>query len=375
MIAAWISFAAVPFGWRATTLTAWGAVFYVLYASTAAPVVATLIVVVYLLSARHGLLAVVLAAAVLAYYKVMAGPEVLLASGTGTNKVLIPLGLSFLTFELIHYCIEKRRGAIAGSSFVDFLAFAVYFPCRVAGPIKRYPDFTSAVAGARPSLATVYVGLQRVLVGVFKKVVIADTLGLTVSELTTAGDLTSVHAARILLAYSFQIALDFSAYSDIAIGISMMFGITVAENFRRPYASQSIQEFWTRWHISLSSWVRDYVFLPFGRVAFGTRLRRHPIAIAIVAYLVAFLVVGAWHGLSWNFMLWGGYHGVLLGLHQAYRRTIAARLATYPWFSSIPARIVSVVLTFALVTLGWVFFITPTPGEAARLLGRLMRVA
>ena len=370
--AAWLSFAAVPIGWRAGVLTFWGALFYVLYAPDAVPVVAALIVVVYLLSGRHWLMAVAVATGVLAYYKIAAGPEALIASGTSARSVLIPLGLSFLTFELIHYCIERRRGAIAGVSFVHYLAFALYFPCRVAGPIKRYPEFAGAIASARPSAATVYAGGLRVLLGLVKKVVLADTLGLTVSELAAGGEVTAGHAVRILVAYSVQIALDFSAYSDIAIGISMMFGIVVPENFRRPYLSESIQEFWTRWHISLSSWVRDYVFLPFGRLAFGTRLRRHPLAIAILAYLVAFLVVGAWHGLSWNFVLWGAYHGVLLGLHQAYRRTIAARLAVHAWFSSTAVRVASVAVTFAFVTIGWVFFTTSTPGEAARLLGRMV---
>jgi alginate O-acetyltransferase complex protein AlgI len=374
VVAAWMTFVAVPRGWRAGALAFWGVVFYALYAPNAAPVMAALIVVVYLLSARHWVAAVGIAAGVLAAYKLVAGPEALIASGSSTRSVLIPLGLSFLTFELIHYCIERRRGVIAHAAFLDYLAFALYFPCRVAGPIKRYPDFTSAVASAEPSLATVYAGLLRVLVGVVKKVVLADTLGLTVAELATAGDVTPAHALRILLAYSFQIALDFSAYSDIAIGISQMFGIALPENFRRPYLSESIQEFWTRWHISLSSWVRDYVFLPFGRAAFATRLRAHPLTIAVLAYLLAFVIVGAWHGLSPNFVLWGVYHGVLLALHQAYRRTVAARLAAYPFFSSSVARAVSVVATFAFVTVGWVFFITATPAAAARLLGRLVSV-
>ena len=157
----------------------------------------------------------------------------------------------------------------------------------------------------------------------------------------------------------------------MAIGVSRLFGIEIPENFRNPYASQSIQEFWTRWHISLSSWIRDYVFLPFGRLAFTTRLRTAPAAIAVLSYLVAFLAVGAWHGLNASFLLWGLYHGTLLSAHHVFKRTVAARLAAYAFYDSAAAKVASVAVTFGFVAAGWLFFLTDDPHQALRLV-RLM---
>ena len=218
---------------------------------------------------------------------------------------------------------------------------------------------------ARPSIVTIYDGLCRVLIGVFKKVAVADVLGLTVSEIAYAA--SPLHAIRIVLAYSLEIYFDFSAYSDIAIGVSQMFGIRVPENFRNPYLSANIQEFWTRWHMSLSTWVRDYVFLPLGRAAFGTSLRDRPLAIAVMSYLIAFVVIGAWHGLTANYLLWGAYHGVLLSIHHVYRRTAGVRWAALPFAASRVGRVSATAATFALVSLGWVLFMTADPGAALRL--------
>jgi len=373
VVGCWLTFAAAAPPRRGALLALWGGLFYAAYAWAVAPLVLGLIVATYLIPVRYWMLPVAATVGVLAYYKALAadsGLASILATSTASSpRVLMPLGLSFLSFELIHFAVERRRGKIGRVAFDEFMAYALYFPCRVAGPIRRYPEFATAVAAARPSAATVYAGLLRVLVGAFKKMAIADVLGLTVSEIAYVG--APLHAIKILLAYSLQLYFDFSAYSDIAIGISRMFGIRVPENFRNPYLSTDIQEFWTRWHISLSSWVRDYVFLPLGRAAFATRLRERPTIIAVATYLVAFLVMGAWHGLTANFLLWGAYHGALLSIYHVYRRTLGARLAAFPIAHSIPARVTASATTFALVSLGWILFMTPDPAAALRLL-RLM---
>lgn len=352
VIGCWVTLAVVPAARRGAALAIWGAAFYVIYAPAATPLAFGLIALTFVCGRRCWWAATIVVLAALAYYK--------------SGRLLMPLGLSFLAFELVHFAIERHRGRPAPAGLADYLAFALYFPCRVAGPIKRYPDFEKAVASARPSVVSVYDGLLRILIGLAKKLVLADFLGLTVAEMAYAE--TRAQVAKVILAYSFQIYLDFSAYSDLAIGVSRLFGIAIPENFRWPYLSGNIQDFWTRWHISLSSWVRDYIFLPFGRYAFGTGLRRRPLAIAALGYLIAFLAVGAWHGLTANFLLWGAYHGALLGAHHAYRKTIAARLATYAIYQSTAAAIASTLLTFGAVTLGWILFLTPDLPQALRVL-------
>jgi len=369
-IACWVSFASVSPDRRGTALALWGAVFYLLYAGRAAPLVLGLILATWLVPRRYWAAPVAVTIGVLVYYKlaIRESPitSMLAATATPGPRVLVPLGLSFLSFELIHVAVERRRGRIERLPFGDFMAYALYFPCRVAGPIRRYPEFARSMIAARPAAASIYAGLIRVLIGVAKKVALADVLGLTVTEIAYAA--TSMHVIKILLAYSFQIYLDFSAYSDIAIGISLMFGIVVPENFRSPYLSTNIQEFWTRWHISLSMWARDYVFLPLGQAAFATRLRKTPTLIAVVCYLTAFLVIGAWHGLSATFILWGIYHGALLSVYHVYRRTIAKKLGGNAFAWSTVAKAAAVAMTFTLVTAGWLLFLAPDLGEAARLL-------
>ena len=369
----WLSFVNVPAARRSAVLAAWGAAFYLLYAPGSAPLVFGLIVTAYVIPSRLWTVPASLTLGVLAFYKfetrstgVSSLATTNLAAG---SPVLLPLGLSFLAFELVHFCIERKRGHLGDVTLADYLAYTLFFPCRIAGPIKRYPEFQLALSGARPGVDHVYAGLMRVLIGVAKKVVLADVLGLTVGEIAYAN--TPAHVAKIVLAYTFEIYLDFSAYSDMAIGVSRLFGIEIPEYFRNPYASQSIQEFWTRWHISLSSWIRDYVFLPFGRLAFTTRLRTAPAAIAVLSYLVAFLAVGAWHGLNASFLLWGLYHGTLLSAHHVFKRTVAARLAAYAFYDSAAAKVASVAVTFGFVAAGWLFFLTDDPHQALRLV-RLM---
>ena len=331
-ILCWMTFFAVPRRWRNATLAAFGIVFYAMFAGPA--------------------IAVVLLLALAAYVRapVALFVIVLIVAKAPLDAWVVPLGLSYLTFELIHVVIERRRGRIQEMSFDDLLAFAFFAPARVAGPIKRFPQFRAAVAEAELSAADVYAGVLRILLGLAKKFILADVLALTVAESDYAASMRQ--AWIVVLAFGLQLFLDFSAYSDIAIGFARTLGIRLPENFNWPYLAANIREFWERWHITLSQWVRDYVFTPLGRALFGTRLRPHPKAIATISYLVTFAIVGAWHGLELRFVLWGLYHGALLAIFHVWRQYVPVR-------DSRPLRALGVAMTFVLVTIGWVPFFLP----------------
>jgi alginate O-acetyltransferase complex protein AlgI len=275
---------------------------------------------------------------------------------TGAAAIVIPLGLSYASFELLHVIIERRRGRIPHVRVDDLLAFVFFLPCRIAGPIRRLPDFLDALQRADNSVENVYHGVVRILTGLAKKLILADTLALTGGEVAYAQ--TAGHVWMIVLAYSARIYLDFSAYSDLAIGFARILGITVPENFNYPYLATSIRDFWNRWHMTLSHWVRDYLFMPAGRWLFGTRLRPYPAAIATLSYLLTFAVVGLWHGMTSAFLVWGVYHGALLSLHHLLQARLPARVAASAWYRSRLAAGLSWACTFACVTIGWLPFMT-----------------
>jgi alginate O-acetyltransferase complex protein AlgI len=352
----WISFFAAPRRFRAAVLTFWGALFYAIYAGWFFLAVLALVIGAYFSGRRIAAwIAGLATVALLVYFK-------------STPSILVPLGFSYLAFELLHVIIERRRGRIAELTLLDLFAFVFFAPTRVAGPIKRYPQFVAAMCDAEPSSANVYAGLLRILLGLTKKFLIADVLALTVAEHVYVS--TMRHAWAIVFAFSLQIFFDFSAYSDIAIGLGRTLGIALPENFRMPYLAKNIREFWDRWHITLSHWVRDYVFTPLGRTLFKTSLRRTPAIIAVISYFVTFATVGAWHGLTPAFLLWGLYHGALLSIYHVIRLKTPARLADQPWYDGRVVRALSVAATFFFVTIGWVPFMLPL--EKAQKLFALM---
>ena len=364
--ACWGCFFALPRNWRPSVLAFWGAVFYLTYAGPFLCVVLVLVGLVHSAGRRPWAWAAgITTIALLGYFKLTLRASPLPATGTIPSELLIPLGFSYLAFELLHLVIERQSGRIRDLRLADLLAFAFFAPARIAGPIKRFPDFTAAVQAATLSGANVYAGILRVLIGFAKKLMVADVLALTVAERSYVG--SPRHAWTIVLAFSLQIYFDFSAYSDIAIGFARLLGIELPENFQRPYLASNIREFWNRWHITLSHWVRDYVFLPTARALFNTRLRRRPPAIAVFSYLVAFLAVGAWHGATAAFLVWGLYHGVLLSLFHLVRLKTPAWITDHPLYRSSMAQMFSVAVTFACVTLGWVPFMLPLK-EARKLL-------
>jgi len=258
-------------------------------------------------------------------------------------RLFLPLGISFFTFEFIHFAADSYAGRIKNSTLGEYAAFIFFFPSMVAGPIKRFQHFQFELRGARFDPALIARGITRILAGLAKKHVLADSFALFFEPLQ--GDLASLSRPQAtigLLAYGMRIYLDFSAYSDVAIGSGMLFGIVLPENFRWPYCSRDIGEFWRRWHVSLSQWIRDYVYVPLG----GSR---HSEIRTKLNLLIAFAVSGLWHGAGYNFIVWGLWHGAMLVVFRQWRAIAGPRGIYLP-------RMVGQVLTFVGVTAGWAFF-------------------
>jgi alginate O-acetyltransferase complex protein AlgI len=275
--------------------------------------------------------------------------------------ILLPIGISFYTFESLAYTINVYRGEAACRSLLDFALFLSFFPHLVAGPIVRPKAFIPQLAAA-PIVSGVEIeqALARIAQGYLKKVLLADVLGQYVDQVW--GDLGAFPAGNVLLAfyaYAFQIYFDFSGYTDIALGVAKLFGFWLPENFNRPYLAVSPREFWQRWHISLSTWLRDYLYISLG----GNRIG--PIR-TYVNLMLTMLLGGLWHGAAWNFVVWGGYHGGLLAAHRFVSDRRPAPAAP-SWLRTTLAR----VGMFHLVVLGWVFFRAPSLAESGVALARL----
>ncbi len=280
----------------------------------------------------------------------------------------LPVGLSFFTFSCMSYLVDVFRGTTKAERHPAKLAvYIAFFPKLLAGPIERAPAFLAQLSTPiRFDPAGVLVGLQLILWGLFKKVVIADRLAVFVDKGFTNPDFQSPVAVLIAVYfYAFQIYCDFSGYSDIAIGAALVLGIRLMENFRRPYLARSVAEFWTnRWHLSLARWFRDYLYIPLGGNRVGTARR-------FVNVLIVFLVSGLWHGANWTFVIWGG----LNGLYQVIQLATAA---PRHWLAArwrLPAALsgfLSILLTFHLVGLSWVFFRADSLGTAFSVLSRIV---
>ncbi len=270
----------------------------------------------------------------------------------------IPLGISFFTFEFLHYLYEVRaHGREPIRSPVRFAVFAIFFPTLAAGPIKRYPDFVPQLdALANPDRALVAAGVKRVIRGLFKKICIADLLVEYIKVFESALDYNGPVVVALAVLQGFRIYYDFAGYSDIAIGLAQLLNLRVPENFNRPYFSTSLQEFWRRWHISLSSWIRDYIYIPLG----GNRARR------AFNLLAAMFICGLWHGAAWNFALWGLYHGFGLVLEAGLRRW-RPRL----FGDSLPRQLLGWAVTYVFVCYGWLIFFYPI-GTVAKMTRALL---
>ncbi|HSM28197.1 MAG TPA: MBOAT family O-acyltransferase [Thioalkalivibrio sp.] len=271
-------------------------------------------------------------------------------------RIALPLGISFYTFQSMSYSIDVYRGqAKAQRNFIDFACYVSMFPQLVAGPIIRFREVASQLVQRTHTIEKFARGAAFISLGLAKKILLANPCGKIADSVFEAGSITMVQAWYGASAYAFQIYFDFSAYTDMAIGLGLMLGFVFPKNFDSPYHARSITDFWRRWHISLSTWLRDYLYIPLG----GNR--RGPTRTAINLGLVM-LLGGLWHGASWNFVLWGAMHGFLLGLER-----IRGRASLYHWLP-VPMQ---VALTFALVLITWVFFRSSDLPSALSYLGAM----
>ena len=272
-------------------------------------------------------------------------------------KIALPIGISFYTFQIAGYEIDVYRGNVAAQrNFIDFAAYVAMFPQLIAGPIVRYRDIAPQLRERTHSLEAAASGASRFAVGLGKKVLVANVLAQLVSAYKASAEPTALYAWLYAIAFTLQIYFDFSGYSDMAIGLGRIFGFTFPENFRYPYIAKSITEFWRRWHMSLGTWFRDYLYIPLG----GSRCSR---ARHIFNILVVWMATGFWHGAAWNFIFWGLFYAALL---------MAEKFFLLPALQK--GRLLPHVYVLLAVTLGFVLFDAASMNDALHRLGLLFGV-
>ncbi len=274
------------------------------------------------------------------------------------EPVRLPIGISFFTFQALSYIIDVyRKKVLPQRNLINLALYISLFPQLIAGPIVRYNDIAEAIENRITSMSNTAQGIQRFLFGLAKKILLANPLAAIADSIfmLPENELSLPLAWLGALCYTLQIYFDFSGYSDMAIGLGRMFGFHFPENFNYPYISKSIREFWRRWHISLSSWFRDYLYIPLGGSQAGP-VRTH------INLLIVFVLCGFWHGASWTFVIWGLYHGFFLILERTRFGSILASV----WS---PVRIM---VTFLIVLFGWVIFRSDTLGEAISFLSVML---
>ncbi|MEQ8924972.1 MAG: MBOAT family O-acyltransferase [Fulvivirga sp.] len=268
--------------------------------------------------------------------------------------ILLPIGISFFTFQALSYIIDVYRNQVSPQkNFFDLALYISLFPQLIAGPIVRYHDINDQLKQRSITLAKFESGVQRFIIGFVKKILIADNMAYIADTVFNYGntELDTALAWIGILAYTFQIYFDFSGYSDMAIGLGRMLGFEFLENFNYPYIAKSVKEFWRRWHISLSTWFRDYLYIPLGG-------NRSGITRTYINLIIVFLLTGIWHGAKWNFVVWGMYHGLFLIIERVLKPK-----KILPVFSHAYLLIVVVV--------GWVFFRADTLAHAINYLEKL----
>ncbi len=276
------------------------------------------------------------------------------------RELSLPIGISFYTFQTLSYIIDVYKGVVpVQKNFVSFGAYVTMFPQLIAGPIVRYTDVDAQLSKRTHSLYKFGQGVSWFLRGLGKKVLLANNIGMTYDAIAAILPAErSVLTAWIgCIAYAMQIYFDFGGYSDMAIGLGKMFGFEFIKNFDYPYISKSVTEFWRRWHISLGTWFREYVYIPLG----GNRVSK---AKHIRNILIVWMLTGFWHGAAWNFMLWGLYYGLLL---------LAEKLFLAPKLEKLPAK-AQQAYCFILVLFGWVLFFSPTLKDAFVYIGNMFGI-
>lgn len=269
--------------------------------------------------------------------------------------IILPLGISFFTFQAISYLVDVYRKQVKPQKNPARLGLYIsLFPQLIAGPIVRYKDLADQLASRNRSLTSFVKGIERFTLGLAKKLILANSIGIIADNVFAgpASELNVILAWWGLLAYSLQIYFDFSAYSDMAIGLGLMLGFNLPENFDFPYMARSVREFWRRWHISLSTWFRDYLYIPLG----GSRVSQNRLYFNLI---LVFLLTGFWHGASWNFIVWGLLHGAFMLLER--------QKGPFQWPVGLQR-----LYTLLAVGLAWVFFRTENLGESLDYLQALI---
>ena len=287
-----------------------------------------------------------------------------------TLNIILPVGISFYTFQTMSYTIDVYNDKLKPTTnFVSFASFVSFFPQLVAGPIERATNLLPQILNKRYfNYEQAIQGLRLILWGMFKKVVIADSLAPMVN--TIFGEYNNYGGGTLILGaiyFSFQIYCDFSGYSDVAIGTAKLFGFELMSNFKFPYLSRNIGEFWRKWHISLSSWFKDYLYIPLG----GSRNGKY---ISLRNIFIIFLVSGFWHGANMTYVFWGFFHSILFipsfifKKNRKHMNTVIAEKTNFPSFKEI----LQVVTTYTLVTIGWIFFRSETITDSFNYLGLIL---
>ena len=319
-----------------------------------------------------------LAATAAAVWRSATGQDVALAS----INDLAWLGFSYVAFRLIHTLRDRQTGQLPHLSLREYTTYVLFAPAYIAGPIDRAErfvvDLRQVPAMVGLDSARFFAGGQRIIIGMFKKFIIADTLaqGLSLTPLNAQQATSAAGLWVLLYGYAFRLYFDFGGYTDIAIGLGMLFGVTLPENFRRPYLSTTITEFWQRWHITLSNWARFYVFSPLSRALLRRKPRPSTTLIIFASQLATMVVIGLWHGITWNFFMWGIWQGVALFVHKQWSDR------TRKWYRSLGDKprqkqawtLFSWFLTFQYVVLGWVWFMMPSLNSAVTTFGRLFGI-
>lgn len=342
-----------------------------------------------LLSQRHVLTAAILvivfifvilkseplATSVAAVWRRAAGQDVLLAN----MGDLAWLGFSYVAFRLIHTLRDRQTGILPHLSLREYVTYVLFAPAYIAGPIDRAERFLTDLR-ALPQMTGLdgdrfYAGLRRIVIGTFKKFVVADALaqGMALTPLSAEQATSTVGLWLLLYGYAFRLYFDFAGYTDIAIGLGLLFGVRLPENFKRPYWSTNITQFWQRWHITLSSWARFYVFSPLSRALLRRKPRPSSTFIVLLSQLSTMVVIGLWHGITWNFLIWGVWQGLALFAHKQWSDR------TRKWYRSLGDKprqkqawmLFSWVLTFNYIVLGWVWFMMPSVQSALATFSRL----
>jgi D-alanyl-lipoteichoic acid acyltransferase DltB (MBOAT superfamily) len=324
-----------------------------------------------------GMFGVALNLAVLCYFKytnfILDSLNALTGAPLPFVNIILPLGISFFTFQQIAYLVDVMRGAKVERDIVSYTLFVSFFPHLIAGPLVHHAEMIPQFKRGRTGRSSVLAarGLAIFAAGLFKKVVIADNLAQFVSpvfaHLDAGGGVTTSWAWLATSAYTLQIYFDFSGYSDMAVGLALLFGIRLPVNFRSPYKATSIVDFWRRWHITLSRFLRDYLYIPLG----GNRLGE---ARRYLNLLVTMLLGGLWHGAGWNFLIWGGLHGLYLCVNHLWQ-VWRGSSQTSPSSSGLFVKGISWAITFAAVVLAWVFFRAKTFEGAWQMLSSLFGFA